>query len=59
MQSTTIDWPDESEFAPVNPSGGMSWGTAAFFLVLTGGVASLFFRRKRQGGAFGITQTSS
>jgi len=59
MQSTTIDWPDESEFAPVSPSGGMSWGTAAFFLVLTGGVASLFFRRKRQGGAFGITQTSS
>jgi hypothetical protein len=59
LQPAVFDWPDESEFAPVSPTGGVSWGTAAFFLVLTGGVASLFFRRKRQNGTFGITGTIS
>lgn len=59
MESTAWEWPDESEFAPVSPTGGVSWGTVVFCLLLTGGAASLFFRRKRQGGAFGITGTTN
>lgn len=53
------DWPDESDVAAESPSGGFSWGATFFFLVLTGGVIGLFFRRKAQGGAFVMTGTDT
>jgi hypothetical protein len=54
-----IEWPDETDVAAEAPSGGFSWGTTMFFLTLVGGTIGLFFRRKAQDGAFGITGTVS
>lgn len=53
------DWPDESDFAAESPNGGFSWGVTFCFLVLTGGVVGLFFRRNAQRGAFVMTGTDT
>lgn len=59
ISEAVFDWPDETEVAAEAASGGISWGATMFFLTLTGGSIGLFFRRKAQRGAFGITRTGT
>jgi hypothetical protein len=59
MNQTVFEWPDESEIAASAPDNGVSWGTTAFCLAIAAGVASMFFRRKSQDGAFGMIGTST
>lgn len=59
ISESVFEWPDETEVAAKAANGGFSWGATMFFLTLVGGVIGLFFRRKAQGGAFGITRTGT
>lgn len=59
ISEPVFEWPDETEVAADAASGGFSWGATMFFLTLVGGAIGLFFRRKAQGGAFGITGTGT
>lgn len=59
VSDPVFEWPDETEVAAESASEGFSWGATIFFLTLIGGSIGLFFRRKAQGGAFGITGTGT